>query len=267
MMRYLTQCFHEGLKFKSIEGIRCVLNKYVVRNVRDEQNIKQLMRGIFNKRPPMKKYAARWDPNRLLLFLRDMDITKFPSLMHKLSCLFMLLAGTRVNTLTHIKITHMYLAFDFSEVTFTFDENLKHSRIGFNTGPITYKAFPQDIRLCPVHTLRLYLDNRPPTNVEQLFIITISPYTPAHPDTIARWIKTCMGRAGIDIRKYQAHSCRSASTSSALSLGLSLDTILKSAGWASRSTFERHYNLGEDTEASLGDVLLLNNHKQYGHKL
>ena len=38
----------------------------------------------------------------------------------------MILAGTRVITLVHLKVTNMYIT--DTEVTFTFDEVLKHSR-------------------------------------------------------------------------------------------------------------------------------------------
>ena len=37
-----------------------------------------------------------------------------------------LLSGTRVNTLTHLKVTNMYIT--DTECTFVFDEVLKHSR-------------------------------------------------------------------------------------------------------------------------------------------
>ena len=38
----------------------------------------------------------------------------------------MILAGTRVNTLAHLKVADMYIT--DTEVTFTFDEVLKYSR-------------------------------------------------------------------------------------------------------------------------------------------
>ena len=50
-----------------------------------------------------------------------------------------------------------------------------------------------------------------------------------------------MGNAGINIEQFGAHSCRSASTSSAATKGLQLDTILRAAGWKSASTFRKFY--------------------------
>ena len=49
-------------------------------------------------------------------------------------------------------------------------------------------------------------------------------------DTIARWIKQVLEAAGIEIKKYSAHSSRAASTSSCKAKGLNLAAIMKSAG-------------------------------------
>ena len=47
-------------------------------------------------------------------------------LLKKLVTLFMILAGTPVYTLVHLKVTNIYIT--DNEVPFTFDEILKHSR-------------------------------------------------------------------------------------------------------------------------------------------
>ena len=73
----------------------------------------------------------------------DMDISK------KLVCVFMLLSGSRVNSILHLKITNMYLT--DTECTFVFDNVLKHSRPTFKEKPLVFRAFPQNPKLCPVH--------------------------------------------------------------------------------------------------------------------
>ena len=50
----------------------------------------------------------------------------------KIVCL-MLLSGTRVNTLTHLKVTNMYIT--NTESTFVFDGVLKHSRLKYCQKP------------------------------------------------------------------------------------------------------------------------------------
>ena len=47
--------------------------------------------------------------------------------------------------------------------------------------------------------------------------------------------------AGIDTSIFKGHSYRSASTSKADGLGVSMDVILKAANWARASTFSKFY--------------------------
>ena len=63
--------------------------------------------------------------NTLLSHIQHKDISTFYDITKKLDTLFMILAGTQVNNLTYLKVTNMYIT--DTEVTFTFDEVLKHS--------------------------------------------------------------------------------------------------------------------------------------------
>ena len=61
--------------------------------------------------------------------------------------------------------------------------------------------------------------------------------------------------AGVDTTIYSAHSTRGASASKAVSVGLSIEAILKTGSWASESVFSKHYNRPINREA-LGDSIL-----------
>ena len=58
---------------------------------------------------------------------------------------------------------------------------------------------------------------------------------------MANWVKTVLGKAGIDISTYAPHCIRSASSSKAYQIGVSIHTIMKRAGWTRRNTFIDHY--------------------------
>ena len=68
----------------------------------------------------------------------------------------MILGGTRVNTLVHLKATNMYLA--DTEVTFTFDEVFKHSPLSYKQKPLIFAAFTSR-DFCPATTLVTYLEH------------------------------------------------------------------------------------------------------------
>ena len=75
--------------------------------------IKRFTKGVFNLRPPTVKYTQVWDVSKVLLFLKSLgannhDIT-LKWLTLKMITLMMLLSGDRVNTLTSLKITLLYV--------------------------------------------------------------------------------------------------------------------------------------------------------------
>ena len=95
----------------------------------------------------------------------------------------------------------------------------------------------------------------------QLFLTYLKPYNPASKDTISRWVELTMKLAGIDTNTFQAHSCRSASTTAAKTSGLTLEEILRSAGWSNETTIAKYYkkniiskNFGQ---SSFGKVIRL----------
>jgi site-specific recombinase XerD len=105
--------------------------------------------------------------------------------------------------------------------------------------PQLLKPFPSP-RLCPARALQRYLQLANPVRKEGqpfLFISTLG--TRASVDTLRHWVVELLEATGIQA---PAGSCRSASTSSAIARNMDVDHILKSAGWASESTFRRYYH-------------------------
>ena len=95
-------------------------------------------------------------------------------LLKTLVTLFMILAGTPVYTLVHLKVTNIYIT--DNEVPFTFDEILKHTRPNYKQKPLIFRAFSSK-DLCPVTTLITYLEHRLPASGDPaLFITTVKPH-------------------------------------------------------------------------------------------
>ena len=59
--------------------------------------------------------------------------------------------------------------------------------------------------------------------------------------TLARWIRTILQLAGIDLSIYKPHSTRHAAATAAFNANLPLNEILSKAGWSNARTFERFY--------------------------
>ena len=91
----------------------------------------------------------------------------------------------------------------------------------------------------------------------QLFLSYKKPHEPVTKPTLARWLKSVLDSAGIDISLYKAHSTRAASTSKAGMAGIRLEEIVKQGNWSSSSTFERYYRKPIDScEKSIQEAIL-----------
>ena len=116
------------------------------------------MKGAFNLRPPKTQYHAIWDVSTLLNYLQKMSTDSDMNKSKKTICLLMLLSGTRLNTLTHLKITNMYLT--VTEYTFIFAKVSKHSRHKYCQKLLICRTCPECSEFYPVKNLLNYLDIR-----------------------------------------------------------------------------------------------------------
>ena len=181
----------------------------------DANNVKKCKKGLFKLRPPRTKYHAIWDINIVLNFLENMSTDNDTYLSRKLVCLFMLLSISRVKSISHLKITNMYMT--DTECTFIFDDVLKHSRPSFKEKPLVFRAFLENLKLCPVSPLIQYLDIRLSRSSDTaLFLTTFRPYKGVSSDTIARWRKIPTQEVEINNYLFSPHSCRLTATSKAI---------------------------------------------------
>ena len=90
----------------------------------------------------------------------------------------------------------------------------------------------------------------------KLFLSWIGKHDPVSSSTIARWLKTCMLEAGIDINIFKPHSVRGATCSKAAGMGVTTKDILDAADWSSEGTFQRFNNRQNKDSAAFGTAVL-----------
>ena len=78
-------------------------------------------------------------------------------------------------------------------------------------------------------------------NEAKLVITHTKPHRAASRDTISHWIKTVMRNSNIDNEIFKPHSTCAAATSAAKRSKVSLQDIMKTAGWKSGCTFAKYY--------------------------
>ncbi|CAH3170015.1 unnamed protein product, partial [Porites lobata] len=117
-------------------------------------------------------------------------------------------------------------------------------KVGRNLPELILPAFPADGRVCVYSVLSEYIKCTAPLRggETRLFISFVKPYQAVSRDTISRWIKNVMIKAGIDVEVFKPHSTRAASTSKANACQVPIDVILKAASWKGDCTFRKFYN-------------------------
>ena len=105
-----------------------------------------------------------------------------------------------------------------------------------------------NIHLCPVRCYKEYEERTLSVRTgetSQLFLAVTKPHAPVASSTIARWLKSVLASAGVDISSFSAHSTRGAAASAAAMAGVTTKQILNTADWSSANTFENFYHREE----------------------
>ena len=76
---------------------------------------------------------------------------------------------------------------------------------------------------------------------ETLFLTLRQPHKAVTKDTLGRWAKDVLVDAEINMNIFKPHSIPSASTSFAVKTKLSIETIMRTAGWYHETTFTKYY--------------------------
>jgi hypothetical protein len=262
VITFLTLCFEQGLGYSALNSARSALSSIITINnkpVGSSPIIVRFLKGAYNLRPCLPKNNVTWDPVIVLTYLKSLSPVKFLSLKDltfKAATLLWLLTAQRGQTLSLIDIRNITLT--KHRLKIRLGDKLKQTRPGFHLQEINIKAYAPDRRVCIVTVMLEY--SKRTTNLRgkatRLFISYVKPHGEVSKDTLARWIKTVLNIAGIDMTIFTPHSVRSASTSAAFKAKVPLETILNTAGWSQASTFRKYYNKGIKTSQDFSKAIL-----------
>ena len=264
VVNFLAHLFQEGYQYRSLNAYRSAISSVHDKvdgvSVGQHPLVARILKGAFNERPPQPRYSQTWDVNKITTYLNSLGDNAnldLPDLTMKLTILLALTRPTRSSDLTSLDLR--FRRYIPEGVVFRPTKLAKQSRPEKEIAEIFFPSFPHNPILCPVHTLRAYeaaTETLSKDNKEsRLLIATIKPHKAVTSSTIARWLRTIMGKAGIDTAIFKAHSVRSASVSTAANAGVTTADILKAADWSSQSVFEKFYYKPQQN-ASFGRAVL-----------
>ena len=249
VLDYLTSLYAKGLGYSAINTARSALSTMASTDsgqpVGKHPLVIRLLKGVFQSRPTLPRCSVTWDTDTALKHLRKLSPVRELSLKQltlKLVVLIALLSGQRIQSIHLLDTRNMSKS--KSGYKFRIGDLVKTSRPGNHVAEICFPAYPPDRRLCVVTVLNEYLERTRDIRQGQtsLLISYRKPHKRVSKDTIARWIKTVLLNAGIDMSIFTPHSTRVAASSAASKASVPLHTILKTAGWSRESTFAKYYN-------------------------
>lgn len=243
---FLMKMFDEGAQYGTLNSCRSALGLILNNLNNNDDRIKRFLKGVYRLRPPLPRYNITWDTSIVLDFLGNWypnDDMSLEVLSKKLITLLALSTAHRAQTFSKIQIENIEIYSD--KVIIKIPDLIKTSRMGALQPILILPIFMDRLEVCPAKCLIAYLDKTRTirNNINGLFISFRKPYKLVTTQTLSRWIKDVLYQSGIDVSIFSAHSTRHAAVSAAHRLGVSLDTIRKTAGWSgSSSTFFKYYN-------------------------
>lgn len=256
---FLAEMFQDNYQYSAINTARsalsAVLGTFDGVPFGQHNLVVRMMKGVFNARPPQARYATSWDVSIVLAYLKRLSPVRELSLKDltiKLCMLLALVTGQRCQTIHALDLKCLKRG---PVYVFKFEKPLKHSRAHLPAPTVELKPFPPDRRLCVLTVLKEYITRTSTLRGDntRLLLSYIKPHKPVTRESVSRWVKLCLVKAGIDTDTYSAHSTRMAATSKAAFAQLPLKTVMEAAGWTSAGTFQKFYHR---TVTSFADTVL-----------
>jgi hypothetical protein len=248
VLQFLHELHRNNLSYSAMNTARSALSCFIViDNVMVGQHhiVKRFMRGIFQMKPTCSRYNAIWDVNIVLDYFRSLSDNNdlcLKTLSFKIATLLAITSSQRIDSLYSLKLSNMNMKDD--KVVFALGK-VKQSRPTFKSMFISLHALENDVKVCVVKTLQDYLRRTCVIRgkCDRIFISYMKPHKEVTKSTIARWVRSALCMAGIDVTVFSAHSTRAASTSALKAKNVPLKDVMNKAGWTCEKTFAKHYDL------------------------
>nr|CAI5857874.1 unnamed protein product [Callosobruchus analis] len=249
----------EHCSFGTFNSHRAALSLLLVEDVGKDRTLSRFMKGISNMRPSLPRYNYTWVPQQVLEYLRHLGENSQLSLKElsgKLATLLALLTGNRIQTIALIRVSNINESKDGIQILIT--EKIKTSGRNRVQPCLQLPYYKNDARLCPVLNLKCYITMTQSLRDGEdfVFISHQRPYRRVTKNSISRWIKDTLRKAGINTEIFKPHSTRHAATSAALKKGVQVETILKAAGWTQANMFARFYHRRVVDQSAFATALL-----------
>lgn len=213
--------------------------------------VSELVKGVFNVNPPLKKLCPAWDVHVVLDYLKGepfvpIETCSLKFLTLKVCMVLALASARRADDISKLSKRRQKYVWTPLKIILTPDALIKQDRPGHVGKPIELAKFA-DEQLDIVTLLPRYLKRVENLRSDESLLVTHSrPHHKPTAQTISRWlvqvIKLAYEKANILPRgKITGHSTRAMGPSMAEYKGVAVEDILRVADWASAKTFYDFY--------------------------
>lgn len=151
--------YNHGATHRSLNSFRSAIALIHGPELGENPEIKRFFKGLSKLRPPRPKCDCTWDPGLVLDCLKkwgDNDKLTLQTLSLKLASLLALVTGLRMQTLSLIDVRNICTR--RSAVEIKIPDPIKTSDLNKNQPLLSIPFYQEQILICPVTTLTLYLN-------------------------------------------------------------------------------------------------------------
>ena len=259
LANYVAKRYKKGLRGKSVAAclhpIATTLRLFNNHNV-DDPRVRRVVRGALLNRPSKPRYREFWNPEKLLDHIRTMGengTMPLPDLHDKCNALLRLALLARSSDLAAINLNGLEHTPD--GLRFTFGP-LKQTGPGQDLPVQVVPRYNEDLAICPVEACKALverttrwrkLDDAKPgrpymDDWNGLFLALTGDHKKLSSERIASRFLALMAKAGIDTKRWKAHSARGATATWLLNKGATVDEVMRLGRWTSLLVFRDFYN-------------------------
>ena len=249
VLDYFAFLDEKGLAYRTITLHRSVLSATLLpvdgHDVGHHPLISRLLRGVFQRRPPTRRFFPSWDVAAVFAVFASSPLPlDFATFQRKVAFLLAMASSRRPSEVASLRCSSAFMIINADCVRFLPSRLSKTDRPDHLGPPIIVRRLPafsgNDVSLCPVAALEDFLGFRRSLAISHdfLFSSSSSPYAPLSTAAFSDLLRWSFQRAGIAA---PPGSTRSVSVSDAFARGVGVQDCLEAGDWSGASTFFRHY--------------------------
>ena len=210
---FLSSQFEAGLEYRALNvyhsGLSATHPHIEGYNVGEHPLVVQLLRGIFNSRPPTPRYTYTWDVSTVKSYLESLGPNEQLSLKHLSRKLAFLLAITSAERGSEL-VDHdlRFKGYHPECVSVNLPELTKGVWVGKPLKTSFHSSFPENKLLCQcsclIRTRAFRLESISEPN--KLFLSFNNSHEPVSPATLSHWVKNCLLEVGISVQGSPVHA-------------------------------------------------------------